>query len=194
MTGKDMIKILLISYGFHKNIEIEGWHTEDGSYFYDVHAENEEGESFHDIDYFMGTIRTINEFMDGLRHPNENLVYADGTKVKPQNTDMYFRFNDLSVKDLVDDKKRNEFYEKNKKADDEHDAYCEYMKPVWKEDENTRPCPDCKDNPKDIDFAHYKCSKGYYMRCDKLKQWMNDCRERDRKATEEWERNLAKTT
>lgn len=52
--------------------------------------------------------------MDNLRHPDPDLVYIDGEPVKPVNTRMYFRFNDISTKNLLDDKFRDEFYKKCK--------------------------------------------------------------------------------
>ena len=188
MTGKDMIKVLLISYGFDKDIKIDGGITADGSYLYDVEAYNCDGEGFSGCDYFLGMIISINEYMDKLRHPESDALYLDGSKVEPVDTSCYFRLRDLPVSKLMDDKFRNEFLEKNRQADKEHKEYCDYMAPTWKEDEDARPCTNCQDNPKDLDLAFYRCSKHYYMTCDKLKKWMNDCTERDRAATEEWNR------
>ena len=181
-----MIKLLLISYGFHIGIKIEGMVTEDGSYMYDVEAHNEDGECFTDYSWLIDVIRNINEFMDKLRHPDPNLVYEDGEPVKPVETSMYFRFNDISTKNLLNDEFRDNFYKKNKAADDKHAQYCRDMKPVWEEDERTRPCPNCQENDHACPYGHYGCSKGYYMSCQKLKDWMEECRRRDGEATDKW--------
>lgn len=187
MSGKDMIKLLLISYGFHIGIKIEGSITEDGTYMYDVEAYNAEGEYFSDYSWFIDVIRNINKFMDNLRHPDPNLVFYESDEpVKPVKTDMYFRFNNISTKNLLDDKFRDEFYKKCKAEDDRHAQYCNDMKPVWEEDERTRPCPNCQENDHSYPYGDDGCSKGYSMTCQKLRRWMDECGRRDREATDKW--------
>lgn len=187
MSGKDMIKLLLISYGFHIGIKIEGAITEDGTYMYDVEAYNEEGEYFSDYSWFIDVIRNINTFMDNLRHPDPDLFFAEsGEPVEPVKTDMYWQFNNISTKNLLDDKFRDEFYKTCKARDDRQAQYCNDMKPVWEEDERTRPCPNCQENDHSYPYKNNGCSKGNRMTCQKLRRWLDECGKRDREATEKW--------
>lgn len=39
MTTKDVLKLLLISIGYDRKVEIESHRTDDGSHYYDVHGE-----------------------------------------------------------------------------------------------------------------------------------------------------------
>jgi len=189
MTCKDFIKILLISYGYDEDMKIDVVRDDFGDIMYDVEAKTSVDEDvFTGYDYFLGMVKEINRYMDERRHPDPNKIYMDGSNVVPVNTDCHYMYGDFSVSFLLDDKKRLKVKRDYEKRDKDHEEYCEFMRPVWKKDEEERPCPNCTENQKDLewDIVHYQCSKGHNMTCQKLKNWMDTCTERNKKATEEY--------
>ena len=49
MSGKDLLKLLLITYGFNRNIKISTYRGEGGCIGYDVSAESEDN-YYHEVD------------------------------------------------------------------------------------------------------------------------------------------------
>ncbi len=85
MSGKDVLRLLLISYGFCRNIEIstymgnEGWigyevsaNNDDGLEYYDVNCE---GLLFHihEIQYFMAGENVVPRILSG-NYSNKDLL------------------------------------------------------------------------------------------------------------------------
>lgn len=64
MTGKDFLKLLLISYGFTK-IKIETYRGHDNFQGYTIHASNDEGEEYYEenCEGLMFNISNINYTM-----------------------------------------------------------------------------------------------------------------------------------
>lgn len=50
MSGKDVLRLLLISYGFCRNIEISSYVGEGGWIGYDVSANNDDGLEYREVD------------------------------------------------------------------------------------------------------------------------------------------------
>lgn len=48
MTGKDVLKLLLVSYGF-KKVKIETYRTAYGCIGYDINAEDDNGETYTEV-------------------------------------------------------------------------------------------------------------------------------------------------
>lgn len=77
MSGKDVLRLLLISYGFCRNIEINTYFGEGGGIGYEVSANNDDGLEYynvncegllfhiHKIQYFMGTENVVPRIMTG---------------------------------------------------------------------------------------------------------------------------------
>lgn len=193
MTNKDFIKLLLVSCGFSKEIKIEGWNSQDGSYMYDVSAKSEEEDDLYVSFFndFMGLIRDILDEVDELRHPSENKIYVDGTKVKPLKARCDFRTHLLPMKSILNDEKREAYIKEQEERDARQEAYCAYMHPVWEIDSATQPCKGCTENLHDInDSINYNCSLHYYNACEKVHRWRDECSKRDREATNKYEETL----
>ena len=65
MTTKDVLKLLLISIGYDRKVEIESHRTDDGSQYYDVYGCNAEGDDFHFDGY--GVLDCINSFLSEIQ-------------------------------------------------------------------------------------------------------------------------------
>lgn len=75
MNGKDLLKLLLISYGFSVNIKISTYRGEGGCIGYDVSAESGKSKepSYHEVD------------CEGLQfHIYEILDFMHQNKIKPK--------------------------------------------------------------------------------------------------------------
>lgn len=85
MSGKDVLRLLLISYGFCRNIEIRTYVGEGGWIGYEVSANNDDGLEYydvncegllfhiHEIQYFMGEENVAPRIMGG-NYSNKHLL------------------------------------------------------------------------------------------------------------------------
>lgn len=85
MSGKDILRILLISYGFCRNIKISTYVGDGGWIGYEVSANNDDGLEYynvncegllfhiHEIQYFMGTENVVPRIMIG-KFSNKHLL------------------------------------------------------------------------------------------------------------------------
>ena len=99
MTTKDVLKLLLISIGYDRKVEIESHRTDDGSHYYDVHGCNADGEGFSFDGY--GVLDCIASFLGELKHYpeiTENPFYGNTTMM------LY------STKDVLNDEFREKVY------------------------------------------------------------------------------------
>ena len=95
MSGKDLLKLLLISYGFSVNIEISTYRGEGGCIGYDVSAEsqNKNEPGYHEVDC-EGLQFHIYEILNFM-HKNEikpktivNAVYSTSDLLKMTNEEL----------------------------------------------------------------------------------------------------------
>ena len=63
MSGKDVLRLLLISYGFCRNIEISTYIGDGGCIGYEVSASNDDGIEYYEVDSYINHLKTkvINE-------------------------------------------------------------------------------------------------------------------------------------
>ena len=163
MTTKEVLKLLLISIGYDRKIEIESNRTDDGSYYYDVYGENEQGNDFHFVGY--GVLDCINSFLSELKY------YPEITS-EPMygNTAMLL----YSTKDILNDEFREKVYKKRKEQEEKVEKFCKETQYITEWAETNHPCPNCTDNKKTHwDIIHYNCEENHKMRCKKLLDFNN---------------------
>lgn len=73
MSGKDVLTLLLIAYGFTRKIEIKTYRGEGNAIGYEIHAENENGESYYEVNC-EGLIFNISEIINQM---NERGISPD---------------------------------------------------------------------------------------------------------------------
>lgn len=162
MTGKDVLKLLLCSYGYDRNIDIQMYHGEGGCIGYEVNASNAEG------DYY------LEENCEGLMfHIYCILDYMKENKV-PYKHDWW----SIPVKDIINDEVRNNLLQKF----DEHDECVKKSRVVnqplfdWLAQNN--PCIGCTINKHDHwDDVHYNCELNHNNSCELLKKRDKDFEE-----------------
>lgn len=69
MSGKDVLRLLLISYGFCRNIEINAYMGEGGWIGYEVSASNDDGIEYYEVDC-EGLLFHIYEIQEFMRNEN----------------------------------------------------------------------------------------------------------------------------
>ena len=116
MTTKDVLKLLLISIGYDRKIEIESQRSDDGSHYYDVYGCNADGDVFHFDGY--GVLDCINSFLGELKY------YPEITK-EPffGNTTMML----YSTKDILNDEFRERVYKGREEQDEQVKRYCSVL-------------------------------------------------------------------
>lgn len=92
MSGKDLLKLLLISYGFSTNIKISTYRCEDGCIGYDVSAESEE-HGYHEVNC-EGLLFNVHEILDFMYKKEikpktiKNAVYSPSELLKMSNEEL----------------------------------------------------------------------------------------------------------
>lgn len=95
MSGKDVLRLLLISYGFCRNIEISTYSGDGGCIVYEVLADNDDGLSYIECNSegLLFHIYEINKFM------RENNVVP---RIMSQNYSTKNLLNDYELSNLLD--------------------------------------------------------------------------------------------
>ena len=151
MTQKDILKILLYSYGYDRNVRIDKYYGDGGCIGYAVYAENKEGDDYSEenCEGFMFHIFCILDYM------------------KKTNADFKSDYWSLNIKDILNDKFIQSMIIASDKREEEHERWIIKHKPLeeWKKQNN--PCPTCIINKKDHwDSIHYNCELCHNSSCN----------------------------
>jgi len=150
MTNKDVLKILLCSYGFDRNIKVETNKVPEGLLEYYVYAENKDGYIYDEVncESFMFNVCNILKFMKEYRF-------------KP--SPYWTRF---SAKDICNDSIRNNYIKDMDKNESDHQKWLIYYKPIEEWHKINNPCINCQINKKDHeDSIHYNCEMHHNHTC-----------------------------
>ena len=163
MTNKDLFKILLCSYGYDRNIKIDTFRTDEGTFGYEIEAENEKGDVFYSVngEHIMYNVFEILDYMK-----QNNVAYKS-------------KWWGVPLKYVLDDAER----EKSVKQWDDNDAQTqkdiERMTPLWNWRKENNPCPKCTINKKDHwDSVHYNCELNHTNSCNILKDFNREYNDR----------------
>ena len=171
MTGKDVLKMLLCLHGYDRNVKVELYRGESNAIGYEVYAENAEGDSYDEVN------------CDGLMfHISQILDY-----MKENNVDMKTRWWHYPPEYAYNDEKRELMLKSWDNYDKDIAEMHERSKPLtdWLSEHNPC-CKNCTDNPHDLDWANYQCSRNYYHNCPMLLQFEKDY---DKFRQEFWDKN-----
>lgn len=156
MTNKDLFKILLCTYGYDRNIKIETFRTDDGTIGYEIEAENEKGDVFHNIDG-EGVVFDIYEILNYMKQ--NNVAYKSN-------------WWGVSLKYLLDDAERRKLVNQWDANDKQIQNDIKRMTPLWDWRKENNPCPMCTINKKDHwDSVHYNCELCHTNNCDIKKRF-----------------------
>lgn len=170
MTNKDLFKVLLCSYGYDRNIKIDTFRTDDGSIGYEIEAENEDGDVFHNVDG-EGVIFDVYMILDYMKQNNVG-----------------FKSNWWSVplKYISDDTEREKLVKQWDDNEEQTQKHIEKMTPLYEWRKENNPCPSCTINKKDHwDSIHYNCELNHTNSCNILKDFNREYQERQVKLLNE---------
>lgn len=153
MTNKDLFKILLCSYGYDRNIKIETFRTDNGTVGYEIEAENEKGDVFHNVDG-EGVMFDIFVILDYMKQ--NNVVHKS-------------KWSGIPLKYMLNDAEREKLVNQWDALEAQIRKDIERMTPLWKWREENNPCPTCTINKKDHwDSIHYNCELCHTHSCSIL--------------------------
>lgn len=153
MTNKDLFKIILCSYGYDRNIKIDTFRTEGGTIGYEIEAENDKGDVFHNIDG-EGVVFDVYMILDYMKQNNVG-----------------FKSNwwNIPLKYISEDRERENLIKRWDSNEEQTQLDIEKMTPLWKWQKENNPCPTCAINKKDHwDTVHYNCELCHTHSCDIL--------------------------
>ena len=170
MTGKDVLKMLLCLHGYDRNVKVESYRGEGNAIGYEVYAENADGDSYDEVNCD-GLMFHISHILDYMRKNNVCTKTA-WWEVTPE-----YAYNDEKREHLV-------------KAWDKYDKDMEEMhersKPLTDWLSEHFPCKKCTENPHDLEWANYQCSRHYHHNCPMLLKFHEDY---DKFRQEFWNKN-----
>lgn len=161
MTGPEIIRMILCLTGYDKNVSVRTYRGEGLAQGYEIHAENENGDSFYDINC-EGLPFMIWQILE--RYKEQDNCYDSSW----WNVPSYVFKSDESVNSL------REAWDKRKKEQDEinkrNQPLCDWL-------QQNNPCSeDCDMNEHDNewDSIHYHCQKCHTNNCPRLKKFNED--------------------
>ena len=181
MKNIDFLKLLCISNGYHRNINIGTWKDDCGMSLYSVHAENDNFISIDtDCGSFSDTIHSIvtdianNAYLLKI-HPE----YEDKeTKIIINPDDLLYinmfpwSLNNLPYKYLLNDEYRNLVIEKQDKLNKLKERESDFEKNLNKYP--IKPCIYCNEKEPTVIPCNEECELHYNMSCPKLRKWMDE--------------------
>ena len=176
MTNKDIIKMMLTSISYGRDIDIDTFYDTDGNLVYDITAYH----TFYDA-YDEEALLKIDEsnmpdcvsFMcygmyDFFKEYNDFII--DNAK----NIQQDYLFSLKPIKFLTDDNHRHKIINDEIKRKKEVETFIKETKYISDWEKENHPCPQCKLNKKDHwDTIHYNCAEHHTMRCPLLKEFQN---------------------
>lgn len=165
MTNKDVLNILLCSYGYDRNIKIETYRGEGGCVGYDVYGENKSGDFYHEV--------CCEDFMFH--------VYMILNYMKEHNASYKSDWWSIRVKDICNDATRESLTKSWDSRDDYNLRWAIAYKPLQGWHEKNNPCPTCNINKRDHwDDVHYNCELFHTHQCKIMIEHYDKLREMTR--------------
>lgn len=144
MTGKDVLTLLLCSFGYDRNIKIEVTNVGYSEPMYDVHAENKDGDVYEQINSD-GLMFNIYEIISYMTEYNK---YINSPSEKTKNFDLsnlHFesKWWEIAPKHILNKETREKIIKEKDEIDERIKQEIERMKPFNKWVEENRPCNSC---------------------------------------------------
>ena len=177
MSGKDVLTLLLCSFGYDRNIKIEVTNVGYGEPMYDVHAENKDGDVYEQIDSegLMFHIYEIISYMTGYNK------YINSPSKKTKNFDLsnlHFesKWWGVAPKHILNADTREKMIKENDERDERIKQEIERMKPFDKWVEEHNPCNSCTEKVPLTSLPsgwHHDCEICYNGSCPKMRHFLD---------------------
>lgn len=177
MTGKDVLTLLLCSFGYDRNIKIEVTNVGYSEPMYDVYAENKDGDVYEQIDS-EGLMFHIYEIISYMTEYNK---YINGPSEKTKNFDLnnlHFesKWWGVAPKHILNTETRENIIKENDERDERIKQEIERMKPFDKWVEEHNPCNSCTEKVPLTSLPsgwHHDCEICYNGRCPKMRHFFD---------------------
>ncbi len=177
MSGKDVLTLLLCSFGYDRNIKIEVTVVGYGEPMYDVHAENKDGDVYEQIDSegLMFNIYEIISYM--TKYGN----YINGPSDETRNLDLknlHFesKWWGVAPKHILNAETRERIIKENDERDERIKQEIERFKPFDKWVEEHNPCNSCTEKVPLTSLPsgwHHDCEICYNGSCPKMRHFLD---------------------
>ncbi len=206
MSGKDFLKMLLCIYEYDTNININAERVDaSGDLVYDIEATNPYTGDVLYCDCCNGLVYAAQQVLDYMYKIDKDdcLVLEDETVQESSIPDdghgdncpgrPSFKWANVPVKFLLDDKWREETMEQWRKEKAEQDERNNFFRTVWEEMDKIHPCnkdkgESCPDRIWFNDCIHNNCKQFHCSSCPKIKEWHKKYDEMIRARNIEWKK------
>lgn len=171
MNGSDVIKLILVMNGYDRNINIETWKDDEDPtlLWYCIQAQNSKRDEI-DIEE-PGLTATMHILFSELFGTAYNSV--------PD-------YIGMTVKDLLDDKYRNDIIRRNEEIQIYNKIYEELSKDLDRWSNENNPCIECKINDHSHwDSIHYNCELCHTHSCKTMIKFYDDLQTKLKEVNEE---------
>ncbi|MGL5689951.1 MAG: hypothetical protein ACRDD8_03930 [Bacteroidales bacterium] len=159
MSNKDVLVMLLCTYGYDRNIKITTQKEDFGSVYYDIYAENENGDVYEETS------------AEGVMYH----IYSILEYMKERDVSFKSEWWGIPTSKVTNTQTRESLVASWDKRNKEHAALIERNKPLTEWIVKNNPCPDCKINKKTHwDTVHYNCEGCHTNTCPTLKEYRNN--------------------
>lgn len=177
MTGKDVLTLLLCTFGYDRNIKIE---TENLGYsepMYDVYAENKDGDVYEQIDseglmfHIYEIISYMTKYGNYINSPSDETRNLD-----LKNLNFESKWWGVPPKHILNADEREEFIKKEDERNKRISEEIERMKPFDKWVEEHNPCNSCTEKVPLTSLPsgwHHDCEICYNGRCPKMRHFFD---------------------
>lgn len=177
MSGKDVLTLLLCTFGYDRNIKIETKNLGYSEPCYDVHAENKEGDIYEHIDS-EGLMFNIYEIISYMTKYNK---YLNSPSDKTRNCDLRnlnfeSKWWGIAPKHILNETERNDIIKKEDDKKRKIKESSEKMQPFYEWAEKNNPCNSCTEKVPLTSLPkgwHHDCEICYNGSCQKLRHFFD---------------------
>lgn len=177
MSGKDVLTLLLCSFGYDRNIKIETTNLGYSEPCYDVYAENKEGDVYEQCDseglmfHIYEILSYMTEYDRYLNSPSDKTRNLDLNKINFEN-----KWWGVAPKHILNEKEREEIIKEEDEKEARIKAYLEKTKPFDKWVEENNPCNSCTEKVPLTSLPsgwHHDCEICYNGSCKKMRHFFD---------------------
>lgn len=177
MSGKDVLTLLLCTFGYDRNIKIETTNLGYSEPCYDVYAENKDGDVYTQCDS-EGLMFHIYEIISYMTKYNR---YLNSPSDETRNLDLNkINFEDkwwgVAPKHILNEKEREEIIKEQDEKEARIKAYLEKTKPFDEWVEKNNPCNSCTEKVPLTSLPagwHHDCEICYTGTCPKMRHFFD---------------------
>lgn len=177
MSGKDVLTLLLCSFGYDRNIKIEVTNVGYSEPMYDIYAENKEGDEYIECNSegLMFNIYEIISYMTTYdRYINSP---SDETKTfNLQNLNFESKWWGVAPKHILNEKERDDFIKEDDERNERIKKEIKRMKPFDEWVEKNNPCNSCTEKVPLTSLPsgwHHDCEICYNGSCKKMRHFFD---------------------